>query len=115
MPSNIEDWVHRVGRTGRAGTFGTAYTFFTQANSKLAGELINILQEAKQLIPPSLLEMRSYRGGGASRSRYGNRGGSRGNPYSRPTGSNATGSSRYGPSSGGGSRYGGSSYGSSKW
>jgi len=29
FPNNVEDYVHRIGRTGRAGATGTAYTFFT--------------------------------------------------------------------------------------
>ena len=29
MPFQIEDYVHRVGRTARAGLTGTAYSFFT--------------------------------------------------------------------------------------
>merc|ERR1719181_557695 len=31
FPSNIEDYVHRIGRTGRAGAKGTAHTFMDNA------------------------------------------------------------------------------------
>ena len=29
MPNNIEDYIHRIGRTGRAGASGVAVSFFT--------------------------------------------------------------------------------------
>ena len=29
MPLNIEDYVHRIGRTGRAGKKGVSYSFMT--------------------------------------------------------------------------------------
>ncbi|CDR45540.1 CYFA0S19e00166g1_1 [Cyberlindnera fabianii] len=74
MPGNIEDYVHRIGRTGRAGTSGTSISFFTDANSKLGNDLIKILQEAKQEIPEPLwtYQRGSYGGG---HPRYGGRGG----------------------------------------
>lgn len=56
FPLTIEDYVHRIGRTGRAGKTGTAVTFFVGANDKpRAGELINVLREAKQSVPEVLL------------------------------------------------------------
>jgi len=57
MPSQIEDYVHRIGRTGRAGNTGTSYSFFTHDNGKLAAELVKILQEAKQEVNPQLLQL----------------------------------------------------------
>lgn len=51
--------MHRIGRTGRAGAVGTAYTFFTPGNYKLAHELVGILSEAGQEVPPQLAAMRS--------------------------------------------------------
>jgi superfamily II DNA/RNA helicase len=38
----IEDYVHRIGRTGRAGESGIAISFFTSENSGLARELIKV-------------------------------------------------------------------------
>ncbi|KAL2936260.1 DEAD-box ATP-dependent RNA helicase 30 [Bienertia sinuspersici] len=80
FPSSVEDYIHRIGRTGRAGAKGTAYTFFTQSNAKFTRELIKILREAGQVIPPTLLAMSggSFGGsGGNFRSRgrggFGNR------------------------------------------
>ncbi|KAL6493503.1 Envelope glycoprotein gp160 [Orobanche gracilis] len=54
FPSSLEDYVHRIGRTGRAGAVGTAFTFFTHGNAKHARDLIKILQQAGQIVPPQL-------------------------------------------------------------
>ena len=34
VPSNAEDYVHRIGRTGRAGKKGKAFTFVTSEDEK---------------------------------------------------------------------------------
>lgn len=87
FPTNTEDYIHQIGRTGRAGSKGTAITFFTTADTKNARELVSILREAKQDVPPELDEMVVYRGGGRGgrgrgrggfRGRYGGGGGGRG-------------------------------------
>ncbi|XP_058227434.1 DEAD-box ATP-dependent RNA helicase 30-like [Rhododendron vialii] len=64
FPSSLEDYVHRIGRTGRAGARGTAFTFFTHANAKFARDLIKILQEAGQIIPPALAALARSAGSG---------------------------------------------------
>lgn len=99
MPNNIEDYVHRIGRTGRANTTGTSLTFFTSGNVKLARDLINILREAGQPVEPSLEAMvlrPSHNGGGGGgssrfgRGRSGGRGGGGGFGRSMPlTGANS--------------------------
>ncbi|KAJ3110087.1 ATP-dependent RNA helicase dbp2, partial [Physocladia obscura] len=63
FPNNIEDYVHRIGRTGRAKTTGTAYTFFTTDNAKQARDLVGILEEAKQDVPAQLRELARVGGG----------------------------------------------------
>lgn len=66
-PNTIEDYVHRIGRTGRAGATGVAVSFFTEKNAKMARELVSVLTEAKQEIPPELAVMggmRNYPGMG---------------------------------------------------
>ncbi|XP_045214081.2 uncharacterized protein LOC123564505 isoform X2 [Mercenaria mercenaria] len=89
-PNSSEDYVHRIGRTGRSSHTGTAYTFFTPGNIKQAKDLIDVLQEAKQVVNPKLLQLaESSRGFG--KGRYG-----RGRD-------NYGGGSRFG---GGGSRFG---------
>ncbi|XP_057575351.1 DEAD box protein 53 [Hippopotamus amphibius kiboko] len=57
FPRNIEEYVHRVGRTGRAGKTGISVTLMTRDDWKIAGELIQILQKANQSIPEELVSM----------------------------------------------------------
>ncbi|TKC44563.1 hypothetical protein EI555_010932, partial [Monodon monoceros] len=57
FPRNIEEYVHRVGRTGRAGRTGISVTLITRNDWKIAGELINILERANQSVPEDLVVM----------------------------------------------------------
>jgi ATP-dependent RNA helicase DDX5/DBP2 len=57
FPSQIEDYVHRIGRTGRANAYGTAISYFTADNAKLARELVKVLREANQEIDPQLASL----------------------------------------------------------
>jgi len=79
FPSQIEDYIHRIGRTGRAGAFGKAYTYFTQKNAHYAGQLIDIMRESGQEVPPQLEGMRGMRGSSGGRGgRRGGKGGGKG-------------------------------------
>ena len=78
MPNNIEDYVHRIGRTGRAGATGVSVSFITEKHSKMARELVDILQGANQVVPPQLTQMMSMGGGGHHGGSSGFGGGSRG-------------------------------------
>ncbi|GMN40819.1 hypothetical protein TIFTF001_010049 [Ficus carica] len=60
FPLTTEDYVHRIGRTGRAGKKGVAHTFFTQQNKGLAGELVNVLREAGQIVPAALMKFGTH-------------------------------------------------------
>ncbi|CAL0331612.1 unnamed protein product [Lupinus luteus] len=60
FPLTTEDYVHRIGRTGRAGKKGVAHTFFTQQNKGLAGELVNVLREAGQIVPEALTKFGTH-------------------------------------------------------
>jgi len=52
LPSNIDEYVHRIGRTGRAGHTGRAISFYDgDRDRELLDDLIAILKEAKQEIP----------------------------------------------------------------
>lgn len=64
MPKNIEDYIHRIGRTARAGQKGTAISFFSHDNSRLAGPLVKIMEEAEQEVPRELRNMVGRGGGG---------------------------------------------------
>ena len=57
FPRNIEEYVHRVGRTGRAGKTGISITLLTRNDWRVAGELINILEIAHQSVPEELVAM----------------------------------------------------------
>lgn len=57
FPSQIEDYIHRIGRTGRAGARGSAYTFFAPEKFKLAKDLVKVLDEAGQDVPPELRQL----------------------------------------------------------
>jgi len=36
LPSCLEDYVHRIGRTARAGATGNSHSFFTEKNLNIA-------------------------------------------------------------------------------
>ena len=58
MPAEIENYVHRIGRTGRCGKTGIATTFINRNQSETTLlDLKHLLQEAKQRIPPVLCEL----------------------------------------------------------
>lgn len=73
LPDATEDYIHRVGRTGRKTNEGynkgRAVSLFTSEDAKLARELVRILADAKQEVPPQMHEM-ARMGGGGGRSRY---------------------------------------------
>jgi ATP-dependent RNA helicase DDX43 len=50
FPRNIEEYVHRVGRTGRAGRTGESISLLTKQDWAQAKELITIMEEANQVI-----------------------------------------------------------------
>lgn len=77
MPKGVEDYVHRIGRSGRAGATGYAVSFFTQGNSAIARDLVKIMREADQAVPPELESM-GRRGGGKKWNPYARNGGGRG-------------------------------------
>ncbi|KAL2087483.1 hypothetical protein ACEWY4_016311 [Coilia grayii] len=51
LPSDIEEYVHRIGRTGRVGNLGLATSFFNDKNSNITKDLLDLLVEAKQEVP----------------------------------------------------------------
>ncbi len=69
MPTEIENYVHRIGRTGRCGKTGVATTFINktvQETSLL--DLKALLIEAKQRVPPVLQAIQDPFADGASSS-----------------------------------------------
>lgn len=104
LPTDIDDYVHRIGRTGRAGNTGIATAFFNRGNRGIVRDLINLLKEANQEVP-SFLETiareSSYGGGRGPRG-----GGGRGRGRSAQT------DFRRGGGGGFGGGFGGSQHGS---
>uniref|UniRef100_A0A4W4HPJ8 Probable ATP-dependent RNA helicase DDX23 n=1 Tax=Electrophorus electricus TaxID=8005 RepID=A0A4W4HPJ8_ELEEL len=55
MAKNIEDYIHRIGRTGRAGKSGVAMTFLTKEDSSVFYDLKQaILESPVSTCPPEL-------------------------------------------------------------
>uniref|UniRef100_A0A8C5GB80 Probable ATP-dependent RNA helicase DDX41 n=1 Tax=Gouania willdenowi TaxID=441366 RepID=A0A8C5GB80_GOUWI len=55
MPEEIENYVHRIGRTGRSGKTGIATTFINKGcDESVLMDLKALLVEAKQKVPPVL-------------------------------------------------------------
>jgi ATP-dependent RNA helicase DDX5/DBP2 len=75
MPNDMENYVHRIGRTGRAGKKGVAVSFFvSEKNARMAKELIEILNRTQQNVPVELSAMSSFSGGRGGGGRGGGRG-----------------------------------------
>jgi len=64
-PANMEDYVHRIGRTGRAGEKGDAYTCLYESDSAVAKLIFQVMRKSGQAIPRELKEIMegSFSGG----------------------------------------------------
>ncbi|KAJ0787453.1 putative RNA helicase [Helianthus annuus] len=128
LPNDIDDYVHRIGRTGRAGKSGLATAFFNDNNASMARPLSDLMQEANQEVPAWLARYaaRASYGGGKNRrggGRFGGRdfrrdsnfnrgGGGGGDYYGGGNMNNAYGGSGgYGGGYGASGGYGGGGYG----
>lgn len=61
LPNEIDEYVHRIGRTGRLGHTGRAISFYEDSqDNALAASLVSILEGAGQNVP----EFFSSGGGG---------------------------------------------------
>lgn len=105
LPTNIDDYVHRIGRTGRAGNTGAAMSFINERNSGIVRELYELMEEGQQECPAWFKSMCDYSGSG--RGGGGRRGGGRSNFGGRDyrtqgKGGGGGGSYRDGGSGGGG-------------
>lgn len=87
LPSNIDDYVHRIGRTGRAGKPGTAIAFFNEKNKNIVGDMVDLLKETNQSVPDWLstmaVQMRPQRQPSRGNYRGGRGGRGRGSYYGR--------------------------------
>lgn len=78
MPNNIEDYVHRIGRTGRCGNTGTAIAFINDKCRNVLRDLLDGFKETNQKVEPwfeSMVAQSSFGGYGGKKksSRYGAR------------------------------------------
>ena len=107
LPTDIDDYVHRIGRTGRAGNTGLSTAFFNRGNRGIVRDLLELLKEAHQDVPPFLENVaREGAGFGGGGGRGGRSGGGRGR------GSSATRDFRkMGGGGMGGAGYGGGGFG----
>ncbi|KAK6832993.1 DEAD-domain-containing protein, partial [Apiospora arundinis] len=80
LPTDIDDYVHRIGRTGRAGNTGHSTAFFNRGNRGVVRELLDLLKEANQEVPAFLetIARESSFGGGGRGGRGRGGGGGRG-------------------------------------
>ncbi|CRK97855.1 CLUMA_CG011230, isoform A [Clunio marinus] len=137
LPSDVEEYVHRIGRTGRMGNLGIATSFFNEKNRNICSDLVELLIETNQEMPGFLEEMANDRYGGPRRSnnnrgnnRYGgsgfgsrdyrqpqsNRGGSGNRGFGNNNGGGRGSGGGYGNDgyrNGGGNSHGGGGYGGS--
>ncbi|KAG0166377.1 hypothetical protein DFQ28_005964 [Apophysomyces sp. BC1034] len=54
MPNDMDEYIHRIGRTARVGKSGLATSFYNERSSNLATELTKLLKENQQEIPDFL-------------------------------------------------------------
>ena len=117
LPTDIDDYVHRIGRTGRAGNTGISTAFFNRGNRGVVRDLIDLLKEANQEVP-GFLESIAREGTGFGGGSRGGRTGGRGRGASamkdvrtygggqRPAYGGGMGMGGYGGGMGGGAGYG---------
>ena len=71
LPKEIEHYVHRIGRTGRCGNTGTATTFINKSCPETTLlDLKYLLIEAKQVVPPVLMDLEDPNEGGKNGCAY---------------------------------------------
>ena len=81
-PQDVENYIHRIGRTGRASRKGTSLTYMTSDDARFGTKLIRIMEEAGQEVSPELRRLaeegrleksqaRSKRGPAGGQGRYG--------------------------------------------
>ncbi|KAG9244070.1 ATP-dependent RNA helicase DED1 [Calycina marina] len=103
LPTDIDDYVHRIGRTGRAGNTGISTAFFNRGNRGVVRDLLELLKEANQEVP-AFLETIAREGSGFGGG--GGRGGRSGGGRGRGGGANRD-FRKFGGGAGGAPAYGG--------
>jgi len=60
FPLDIENYIHRIGRTGRADNKGHSITYVTPDEGHVAHKLIRIMRKAGQEVPEDLIELAEF-------------------------------------------------------
>ena len=60
LPTEVDEYVHRIGRTGRAGNTVWVTSFYNDNNQKIAPGLVELLKEAKQDVPDRLRQKNGF-------------------------------------------------------
>merc|ERR1719506_1873188 len=76
--NNVEDYVHRIGRTARAGMTGTAVSLLTPREGKKAGQIVEVMKKSGKEVPPELERMAIYDNYEKPRWNRGGKGGGKG-------------------------------------
>jgi ATP-dependent RNA helicase DDX3X len=109
LPTDIDDYVHRIGRTGRAGNTGLSTAFFNRGNRGIVRDLIELLKEAHQELPGFLeniaRESSGFGGGRGGRGRGGAGRGATATRDMRRVGGGTGGAPSYGGGFGGSGGY----------
>jgi ATP-dependent RNA helicase DDX3X len=75
LPTDVDSYIHRIGRTGRAGKRGIATSFWNEGNDAFLGQICHHFKANRQAIPEGLEEFSRagsrYGGGRAQRGGYG--------------------------------------------
>lgn len=70
-PKNIDDYVHRIGRSARCGNKGHSVSFINENSKPIITDLFKLLKKQGKFIP-SFLEKMFYEGKGYYNSKYEN-------------------------------------------
>lgn len=55
--SELDEYVHRIGRCGRAGALGVAHSFVTNSDSKILPDLVKFMKQTNQEVSTDLADM----------------------------------------------------------
>ncbi|KAK9766110.1 ATP-dependent RNA helicase ded1 [Basidiobolus ranarum] len=90
LPTDVDEYVHRIGRTGRAGNMGICTAFVNRGNKGIVRELLDLLKEANQEVPQWLETIARESAYGTSNRGFRGRGGRSGpsRDYRKTTGNN---------------------------
>ena len=57
LPKDVDEYVHRIGRTGRLGNLGKATSFYdVTCDVEVGGKIVELLTECEVAVPDWLIE-----------------------------------------------------------